>query len=410
MKTSPRRPRWTTLAATGTLLAALTAGATAPASAAAPAAAASNTAASKLSPLDAAALRQAIAGLPNADVTGALVRITGSAGRWSGTSGSADLATGRPVPADARFRIGSVSKVFTATVALQLAAEGHLELDGTVQQYLPGLLPDGYPDVTVGQLLNHTSGLPAGGGTEIWGDGSNQWFVDHRLHGATPAEVVADGLTYPKEFQPGTAQEYNGLNTFLLGMIIERVTGQTFDHEVQTRIARPLGLHHTYAPEATDPRLPGPHAHGYLTVTAPDGSTRQVDVSEQSPWPWAEGGMISTAPELDRFMTALFGGRLLPPAQQELLFTVPDVPNHRNRNCPGEHACYSMGLMSATLPGGIVVWGKTGSRPGYTSGMFGTRDNSRHVVYSINPTGLTGAESPYIHRIAEAAFAPGTSA
>ncbi|MDH6576623.1 serine hydrolase domain-containing protein [Kitasatospora sp. MAP5-34] len=413
MNTRLRRSRWTTLAASGALLVALTAGAAAPAFAAGPAGPAASdvpaASATQLPPLDAAALSKAISGLPNADVTGALVRVTGGAGKWSGTSGSADLTTGQKVSADGSFRIGSISKVFTATVALQLVAEHRLDLDGTVQQYLPGVLPAGYPAVTVGQLLNHTSGLPIGDSSSIWGDGSNQWFVDHRMHGVTPEQVVADGLTYPMEFQPGTAQEYNGLNTFIAGMIVEKVTGQTFAHEVQTRIARPLGLHRTYVPEATDTRLPGPHAHGYLTVTNPDGTTREADVTEQSPWPWAEGGMISTAPELDRFMTALFRGRLLPPAQQALLFTVPDVPNHHNKNCAGTHACFSTGLMSATLPGGTVIWGKTGSRPGYTSGMFATRDGSRHLVYSINPTGLTGAEAPYIMRIAMAAFGPSAS-
>ncbi|MFB7476030.1 serine hydrolase domain-containing protein [Kitasatospora sp. NPDC056184] len=404
MNFRPRRSRWTDLAATSALLVALTAGATAPAFATAPA-----PAASQLPPLDESALRQAMAGLPNADVTGALARVSGKQVRWSGTSGVSDLGTGRPVSADSRFRIGSVSKVFTATVALQLVGEGRLDLNSTVQEHVPLLLPKGYPDVTVSQLLNHTSGLPAHGGTEIWGDGTTRWFTEHRLDGATPEQVIADGLTFPKEFLPGTAQQYNGLNTFVLGRVIEQVTGQTFAHEVQTRIARPLGLHHTYVAEADDPSLSGPHAHGYLTVTEPDGTARQVDVSEQSPWPWAEGGMISTAPELDRFITELFRGRLLRPAQQELLFTVPDVPNHRNKNCQGDHACFSMGLMSATLPNGVVIWGKTGSRPGYTSGMFATRDGSRHLVYSINPTGLMGAEFPYVLRIATAAFASGKS-
>lgn len=400
MNSRPRRPRWTALAATGTLLAGLTAGAAVPAFASSP---------PQLPPLDPAAIRQVVAGLPNADVTGALVRVTGSTGRWSGTSGSADLTTGQKVAADGSFRIGSISKVFTAAIALQLTAEHRLDLDGAVQHYLPGLLPAGYPPVTVGQLLNHTSGLPDGGGDAIWGDGTDQWFVDHRLDGATPEQVVADGLGYPREFEPGTAQQYNGLNTFVLGLIVEKVTDRTFAHEVRSRIAEPLGLRRTYVPDADDPRLPGPYAHGYLTVTGPDGATREADVTEQSPWPWAEGGMISTAPELDRFMTALFHGRLLPPAQQKLLFTVPDVPNHDNKNCPGTHACFSTGLMSAVLPGDLVIWGKTGSRPGYTSGMFATRDTRRRLVYSMTPTGLSGAEAPYVLGIVAAAFAPGAA-
>ncbi|MDT0464323.1 serine hydrolase domain-containing protein [Streptomyces gibsoniae] len=421
MPTTPRRARWTTVAATTALLAAFAAGTAIPASAAvppttvptpgvAPTPAAVPT---PLPPLSPAALRKAIAGLPNANVTGALVRVTGSAGRWSGTSGTADLTTGRPVPADARFRIGSISKVFTAAVVLQLAAEHRLDLNGTVQQYLPGLLPADYPPVTVGELLNHTSGLPGGGGADFWGDGTNQWFVDHRLDSWTPRQVV-EGLVagQPMDFAPGSAQEYNGLNTFVAGLIVEQVSGRSFAQEVRDRIIRPLGLHATSVPAVDDPRLPGPHSHGYLTVTDASGTTRPADVTEQAAWPWAEGGMISSAADLDRFFTALFRGRLLPPAQQRLLFTVPDVPNHHNKNCElgptAGHACFSMGLMRYVSEDGTEIWGKTGSRPGYTSGVFATRDLARRVVYSLNPTGLEGAEAPYVLGIVTATFTPGT--
>ncbi len=407
VNSSTHRARWTTLAASGALLVALTAGLAAPALAAAPANASASTS-SVVQPLDRAALAATLAGLPDATVTGALVRVTGRSGQWSGTAGEG-------VPADGRFRIGSISKVFTATVVLQLAAERRLDLDATVQHYLPGLLPADYPPVTVGQLLDHTSGLPGGSGLTS-GDGTEQWFADHRTDSWTPAEVVASAVAQPMSFAPGSAQQYNGINTFIAGMLVEKVTGRSFAREVQTRIARPLGLHDTYVPAADDTSLPGPHAHGYLTVPGPGGAGTpdvRVDVTEQSPWPWAEGGMISSAADLDRFMTALFRGRLLPPVQQAKLFTVPAVPNYRNKNCEigptAGHACFSMGLMSATLPNGTVVWGKTGSRPGCTSGMFATRDLSRHLVYSMNPTGIDGREFPHMWAVVTTAFGSGQS-
>ncbi|MFC8449268.1 serine hydrolase domain-containing protein [Kitasatospora sp. NPDC057223] len=402
-----RRPRWTTLAASGALLVALTAGLAAPALAAGPARAAASDARG-VAPLDRAALAATLADLPDATVSGALVRVTGRGGEWSGTAGEG-------VPADGRFRIGSISKVFTATVVLQLGAERRLDLDATVQHYLPGLLRADYPPVTVGQLLDHTSGLPGGSGLTS-GDGSEQWFADHRTDGWTPAEVVASAVAQPMSFTPGTAQQYNGINTFIAGMLVEKVTGRSFAREVQTRIARPLGLHDTYVPAADDTSLPGPHAHGYLTVPGPGGADAPgvlVDVTEQSPWPWAEGGMISSAADLDRFMTALFRGRLLPPVQQAKLFTVPAVPNYRNKNCEvgptAGHACFSMGLMTATLPNGVVVWGKTGSRPGYTSGVFATRDLSRHLVYSMNPTGIDGREFPHMWAVVTTSLGSGRS-
>ncbi|MFE9448927.1 serine hydrolase domain-containing protein [Streptomyces sp. NPDC006739] len=416
MNSSVVRTRWSTVAASGAVLVALAAGMVSPASATtpapspspSPAPAAAATAAAPLPGLDPAKLQAAIGGLPNADVTGALLRITGRAGHWSGTSGVGDLETGQGVPSDAHIRIGSISKVFTATLVLQLAAEHRIDLDRPVQQYLPGVLPAGLPPVKVGQLLNHTSGLPRGADTPDFGDGSPEWFAANRLKSFTPQQVIDLMAGQPMQFAPGTAQQYNGMNYYVAGLLVEKITGRTFAHEVRSRITRPLGLHDTYVPDADDPRLPGPHSHGYLTVTSPDGTTRPVDVTEQSPWPWAEGGMISTPADLDRFMTALFRGRLLPPAQQAQLFTVPDVPSFHSSQCRTQadagRACMTMGIMRVKASNGVTVWGKTGSRPGYTSGVFATRDLSRKIVYSVNPTNLDGREMRYILQIAAASF------
>ncbi|MFD8214981.1 serine hydrolase domain-containing protein [Streptomyces sp. NPDC059697] len=408
MNSSAALTRWTTATAFGAVLVALAAGMAAPASAVTPAPAPAAATGAPLPGLDPAELRAAIGGLPNADVTGALLRITGSAGHWSGTSGVGDLETGRGVPTDAHIRIGSISKVFTATIVLQLAAEHRIDLDKPVQQYLPGVLPADLPPVEVGRLLNHTSGLPRGAASPDFGDGSPEWFAANRLKSFTPQQVVDLMAGRPMEFAPGTAQQYNGMNYYVAGLLVEKITGHTFAHEVRSRITRPLGLHDTYVPDADDPRLPGPHSHGYLTVTSSDGTTHPVDVTEQSPWPWAEGGMISTPADLDRFMTALFRGRFLPPAQQAELFTVPDVPSFHSSQCRTEadagRACMTMGIMRVKASNGVVVWGKTGSRPGYTSGVFATRDLSRKVVYSVNPTNLNGTEMRYIQQIAAASF------
>src|SRR5262245_4669399 len=112
---------------------------------------------STLPPMNPASLAGAIAGLPDGEATGALVQVRGAAGAWSGVSGTSDLSTGAPVPANAHFRIGSITKTFTAVVVLQLAAEHRIDLDAPVQRYLPGLLPASYPKITIAQLLDHTS-------------------------------------------------------------------------------------------------------------------------------------------------------------------------------------------------------------------------------------------------------------
>ncbi|MEV7601843.1 serine hydrolase domain-containing protein [Kitasatospora sp. NPDC089797] len=397
MNATPHRTRWAVVAAAGALAVALTVGAGTPALAAAPTDPAAPTAtAAALPPLDPAAVRAALDARPAADVSAAFVRITGTSGHFEGISAEDGMA----VDTHGRFRIGSISKIFTATVVLQLAGEGKLDLDADVRRYLPDFP---YQGVLVGQLLNHTSGLP-NGDNGPWGDGTTGWFEAHRLDSFTPEQVLATMSGDPLAFAPGTEQQYNGMNTFVAGLVVEKVTGRPYADELRRRIIRPLGLHDTALPDGDDPALRHPATHPYLTVPDADGGSHRADVTEQSPWPWAEGGMVSSASDLDRFITALFRGRLLPAAEQEQLFTVPDVPvAPHNNHCPGGKACMSMGLERLSA-NGVTAWGKTGSRPGSTSGVFATRDLSRKVVYSVDPTALNGAESPYVLGLVAAGF------
>ncbi|MEU1665092.1 serine hydrolase domain-containing protein [Streptomyces sparsogenes] len=381
----------------GVALAAVTAGMVLPVTAAAAASprASRAAAAARLAPFDPAPMRELLAGLPDPVVSGALVEVRhGGSGRpWAGYAGE--------VPRGAHFRIGSVTKAFTSTVVLQLVAERRIALDAPVRRYLPELIPEAYEEVTVRQLLDHTSGLPAPAGIPGPADGPGWW-----LKSLSPEQVVRaafakaeDGRTVPR---PGAVQQYNGVNTFVVGLLVEKVTGHTFTEELDRRLIRPLGLRDTSLPAASDTTIAAPHARPSLGGD---------EVTEQSPWAWAEGGMISTAADLDRFLTALFRGRLLPPAEQRLVFTVPDASNGPdNKNCVNGTACYSIGgLMRVTLDNGVTVWGKTGSQPGWTTGMFATRDLKRRAVYSLNPTGAA-SERPYVMAVLKAAFADGSAA
>ncbi|WP_327304298.1 serine hydrolase domain-containing protein [Streptomyces sp. NBC_01298] len=352
-------------------------------------------------PPNATALEQALAGLgaDHKDATAALVRVGGASGSWQGGSGVADIRTGRAAIEEGRFRAGSVTKVFTSAVVLQLAAEGRLDLDGPVRRYLPGTVPEAYGAVTVRQLLNHTSGIPAADGP---GDSFEaQW--EHRFDVTDPHDQIADAAAKSPEFAPGTAQHYLNINYTVLGALIEKVTGGTYEKAVAARVLKPLGLRDTSFPGRFQTRIPGRHNHGYQAVARQDGSTELRDVTEwNSSDRWAAGDIISTTADLERFTVALFGGRLVPAAQLEEMFTVPGVKDF----VTGKSATLTAGMSRMKLPDGTVAWGKTGGRHGYNTAIGGTRDLSRTLVYSVNSTDAKGQDmNPVALGIIMAAFA-----
>lgn len=352
--------------------------------------------AAPLPPPDPGTMQHSIAGLPDPAVVGAQVRVGGRNGRWAGHAGLRDIRTGAPVPADARFRIGSATKMFTAALVLQLADEGRLRLDDPVRRWLPGVLPASYPTVTVEQLLAHTSGLPMS--TEDAGHDDPAWVVRHRFDWHSPRAVVRTATRQPMAFPPGTAQQYNGVNYFLAGMIVERATGHRYAHELRTRLLEPLRLDDTNLPGRGDVRLHGPHTHGYVRV---DG--RVVDVTAQSAYAWAEGGMVSTTRDLGRFLRRLMAGRVVPGPWLDRMLTVPEVPY-----AGGGPARFSLGLERTPLPGGLVVYGKSGSVPGYRTLAVATPDRSRSLALSLTTGNGDGSEDARLMRIALAAFGAAT--
>ncbi|GAB1691452.1 serine hydrolase domain-containing protein [Krasilnikovia sp. M28-CT-15] len=280
---------------------------------------------------------------------------------WKLAAGIADRATGRPARPGDRWRIFSNTKSFVSTVVLQLVAERRLRLDDTVERWLPGLVHGHENDgskVTVRQLLNHTSGIH---------DPTNDPRFATDRGGHTPLEVITAAMAHPPLFAPGHRWDYSNTNYLLAGMVIEAVTHHRADLEIRRRITIPLGLTHTSFP-LDDARLPGPHLHGY------DMNHRDVTGFNPSA-EWTAGAMISTVADLARFDTALFGGRLLPPAQQrELQATVLDSD-------------YGLGVHRITVPcpgADVTVWATDGGGPGYSSVSMTTADASRQLVLVAN--------------------------
>jgi D-alanyl-D-alanine carboxypeptidase len=341
---------------------------------------------------DAGALRAAIAGLPDANATAALVRVGGSDGSWRGSSGVHDLESGRPADPGARFRAGSTTKVVTAATVLGLVAEGRIDLGRPVQHYLPGLLGSRFRPVTVRQLLNHTSGIPAG-------DGLGTTFEEvyaHRFDTLAPERVAASAGAKEPEFCPGKQQHYLNINYTFLGLLIERVTGRSYAAEAGRLVLAPAGMRDTYFP-GTDPRILGPHNRGYQAVRRADGTTEFVDVTEWNQADrFAAGDMISTIADLERLLTGLFRGRIVPRPLMREVFSVPS-------GITG--ASYSAGGLQRFEIDGKVYWVKSGGRYGYNSAIAATCDLSRTLVYSVNSTDAKSEDAnPVVVRIITAAL------
>ena len=258
---------------------------------------------------DRAGLQSRLDDVVAAGAIGTLAEVRDGHRVWRGTSGVNGLDTTRPVDVRSRFRIGSITKTFLATVVLQLVAEGRLRLDDPVEKWLPGAVPNGQ-QITVRQLLNHTSGLFDFRRTLIFPP--DPGFLQYRWRTWTAAEQVRRALANPPTFEPpGREFAYSNTNYTLLGMIVEKATGRTYGEQIKRRVLRPLHLRETVLP-GTGTRIAGPHPHGYVPIEL-DGKIQLVDFTELNPSLFGAGGeMISTTKDLNRFFTALLGGRLLP--------------------------------------------------------------------------------------------------
>ncbi|WP_261989162.1 serine hydrolase domain-containing protein [Streptomyces sp. uw30] len=335
---------------------------------------------------DVKALCAALAGLPDNDATAALIRVGGK-GSWHGSAGVRDLRTGAPAIENARFRAGSTTKIVTAALALQLAAQGRISLDGTVQQYLPGLLTKDFAPITVRQLLNFTSGLRPGASL---GETTEEMYP-RRFETLTPAEVVAGSVAKgpDPEYGPGERQVYGNIHYTVLAMLIERVTGDSYAHQAAVRIFRPLGMRHTSFPAGPDPRIHGPHNRGFEWIDGELVDVTDWNMSDR----WAAGDMISTTADLERLLVGVFSGRVVPEPQLTEMFAVPNAVDA------------TMGApFSPFKLNGRTVWAKTGSRPGYHTVVAATRDLSRTVVYSVNSTDARGDGEAIARRFAFPAF------
>lgn len=325
--------------------------------------------------------------LKKAGFTGMSVQIRDGHHRVHAVAGERERGTGRPVSHRAAFRAASVTKTFVATVVLQLVSEGRLSLDDTVEKWLPGVVKGNGNDgsrITVRNLLQHTSGVYNYDLTEETGETAAD-FERTRLDHHGPEDSLAGAMKHEPDFPPADPDDpepdwnYSNPGYMLAGMIIEKATGKTWDEEVRNRIVRPLGLTQTYSP-GDDPRLKGPYTHNYQQFPGSSGftDTSVRNISQAH----AAGQLISSERDLDRFLTALQRGELLPPAQQaELRGTVP-VSEQYQKIFPGLE--YGLGVMRQPLSCGGFRWGHGGDLEGATIRTGVSEDGRRSVVLTAS--------------------------
>ncbi|MFE9453869.1 serine hydrolase domain-containing protein [Streptomyces sp. NPDC006739] len=315
--------------------------------------------------------------------------VDGRDGNWFGRAGVADLGTGAQQQPQNRFRIGGTSQTFVATVMLQLVAEHKVSLDDSVERWLPGLVDgNGYDGskITVRQLLNQTSGIYNYVlSSTILGDVIGTAFLEHRFDSLTPEQLVGLAVAYPPAFAPGTSWGSSETNYVLAGLIIEKATGRSLADEIHDRIARPLHLTGTYEPAAGDTGIDGPHGRAYSHLNQSGSDIPSYDVTELNPGlVFATGDMISTTGDLDTFFGALLRGRLLPPAEQQEMFTMSQTTNW----IPGMN--YGYGIASTTLSCGTTVYGMFGGTEGSWTYTYGTRDGRHLLSTNVNGDWLYG--------------------
>ena len=313
--------------------------------------------------LDQQVKRQGILGMVMA------VRLADGAVIWA-TSGYTDPSGKERWTANTASLIASVTKTFTAVVVMQLVEEGKLSLDDTVDTWFPEQ-PSG-DKITVRMLLSHTSGLA--GFSSTWGTDLDKWSRDW-----TPEELITEANQAGPVGKPGSSvARYSNTNYIMLGRIIEKVTGNSWEHEIESRIIQSLDLKDTTC--ATDDNKKEVAVPGYLKTS--DGYLSLLE----HPWysqvsasvAWAAGGIGSSASDLMTFASALFDGKLVSKETLELM--------SQPVGTGGDGRAWGLG-------GGVMkvdghkAFAMGGDTPGYHAFFIGTLDGRFIVTALVNSEG-----------------------
>jgi D-alanyl-D-alanine carboxypeptidase len=294
---------------------------------------------------------------------GAIVYVRTPTGVRAGVAGYADRDAHVLMRAADRYRIASVTKAFVSVLVLQLEAEGKLDIDDSVEKYLPRVVPNGSA-ITLRELMNHTSGL--------FNYTDDSAFVNDPVtnfsRAWTPPEILALAFAHPPNFAPGTNWSYSNTNYIVLGLVVETVTGEPLGQVLQERIFAPLSLTSTSFPLTI--QLAPDFVHGYIKL--PGSPLIDIAPGLNPSWGWAAGAIVSNASDVTTFYRALFAHKLLPAAQLDEM----EAPTQSS-------GTYGLGIDN-TFPSCGRAFSHPGDFLGWQNVAYSTANGRRQAVVMVN--------------------------
>lgn len=299
---------------------------------------------------------------------GVIAGVWAPTGEWVGTSGTSGQGLTTPITPAFHTRIGSISKTFTVTALLQLFEQGKVSLDDTIGKYVPGV-PNANT-ATLANLAEMTSGIPS----YTLNDSFTKAYFANPAETFTPEQLINVIRNEPASFVPGAKYDYSNSNTVLLGMVIEKVTGEPMSEVLKQQIFTPLGLTGTSFP-GTSPDLPNPYLSGITEQGQPQGKTANATNWNPS-WAFTAGEMISTLSDLRIWGKALATGEGIlgkeMAAKRLASLNTTVAPNTAEK-------AYGLGF------GRINDWiGHTGELPGYNTTVYYDPNLDTTVVVMVN--------------------------
>jgi D-alanyl-D-alanine carboxypeptidase len=286
-------------------------------------------------------------------------------------AGAADTNTQAKWTAGDAMRMASVAKAFSGAAAVSAVADGTLSLDDTVGKVLPDQ-PAAWADVTLTQLLQHTSGVPD--------FSKSEQFREALLASLTVAPPPEQLLTYvadePLSFTPGTKYQYSNSDNILVALMVQAAGGASYEDALAARVYEPLRLANTSLPSGVE--MPSPFVHGY--EIDPPAPPEDVTEAIAAGWTWASGGIVATPQDANRFVRGYASGKTTNAATQSQQFRFRAGSSEPPG--PGTNSVGMAIFRYRTRCG--VMFGHTGNTAGYTQFIASTRDGKRSAVVSIN--------------------------